>query len=115
MHINFAQSRIPALACGPQSEYGCHQTRSQGEPSGGATGAMSPQFQSFQVKKILKYKPKKYFSANQRDCLKEPTLHQLLFEDKLVSELLQSTTASKNNWINAFRSYVWRTSLLHPT
>jgi len=24
VHINFAQSRIPALVCSPQSEYRCH-------------------------------------------------------------------------------------------
>jgi len=35
----------------------------------------------------LKYKPKKYFSANQRNCLKEPFLLQLLVEEKLVSDL----------------------------
>jgi len=28
-HINFAQSRIPALVCSPQSKYGCHQARSK--------------------------------------------------------------------------------------
>jgi len=36
----------------------------------------------------LKYKPKKYFSANQRNCLKEPILLQLLVEYKFVSHLL---------------------------
>jgi len=34
-HMNFAQSRIPALVCSPQSEYGCHRPGSQG---GRATG-----------------------------------------------------------------------------
>jgi len=36
----------------------------------------------------LKYKPKKYFSAHQRNCLKEPILLQLLFEHKFVYDLL---------------------------
>jgi len=53
-----------------------------------ATGAMSPQFQNFQVNKIFEYEPKKYFSANQRNCLKEPILLQLLVEHKHVSDLL---------------------------
>jgi len=34
------------------------------------------------------YKPKNYFSANQRNCLKERILLQLLVEYKLVSDLL---------------------------
>ena len=38
--------------------------------------------------KYLKYKPMKYFSANQRNCLKELILLQLLVEYKLVSDLL---------------------------
>jgi len=39
---NFAQSRIPALVCIPQSEYGCHQARSQG-----GNGAMPPPIPKF--------------------------------------------------------------------
>jgi len=35
-------------------------------------------------------KTNKYFSANQRNCLKEPILLQLLVEYKLVTDLLQS-------------------------
>jgi len=71
-----------ALVCNLQSEYGCHQARSQGDNV--------PQFQSFQVNKIFEvlYKPKKYFSANQRNCLKERILLQLLVQYKLVSDLL---------------------------
>jgi len=38
VHMNFAQSRIPALVCNPQSEYGYHQTHSQG----GTTGQCHP-------------------------------------------------------------------------
>ena len=84
VHINFAQSRIPALACSPQSEYGCRQARSQGDNGGNAS--LIPKFQ---VNKIFEvHKPKKYFSANQRNCLKEPILLQLLVEHKLVSALL---------------------------
>ena len=45
VHINFAQSRMPALVCNLQSEYGYHQARSQGDSV--------PQFQSFQVNKIF--------------------------------------------------------------
>ena len=30
VHMNFAQSRIPALVCSPQSEYGCHKAGSKG-------------------------------------------------------------------------------------
>jgi len=38
----------------------------------------------------MKYEPKKYFSANQRNCLKEPILLQLSVEHKLelLSDLL---------------------------
>jgi len=35
--MNFAQSRIPALVCSLQSEYGCQQARSYGEQRGNAT------------------------------------------------------------------------------
>jgi len=42
VHMNFAQSRIPALVCSPQSEYGCHQARRPGGP----TGQFHHQFQS---------------------------------------------------------------------
>ena len=52
---------------------------------------------TFSLKKW--YKPKKYFSANQQKCLKEPILLQLLVEYS------QSTTASKHNRSNAFRSF----------
>jgi len=38
VHMNFAQSRITALVCSPQSECGCHQARSQG----GVNGAIPP-------------------------------------------------------------------------
>jgi len=84
--MNFAQSRIPALVCSVLSEYGCHQARSYGGQWGKATP--SPNSNVFRLIKYLKYKPKKYFSANQRNCLKEPILLQLLVEHKLVSDLL---------------------------
>jgi len=84
MHMNFAQSRIPALLCSLQSEYGCHQARSYGEQRGDAT----PNSKAFRLIKHLKYKPKKYFSANQRNCLMESVLLRLLVEHKLVSDLL---------------------------
>jgi len=82
--LNFARSRIPALVCRLPSEYGCHQARSYGGQRGNAT----PNSNVFRLIKYLKYKPKKYFSANQRICLKEPILLQLLFEHKLISDLL---------------------------
>jgi len=31
VHMNFAQSIIPALVCSLQSEYGSHQARSNGD------------------------------------------------------------------------------------
>jgi len=37
--------------------------------------------------KYLKYKSKKYLSANQRNCLKESILLQLLVEYNLVYDL----------------------------
>jgi len=37
VHMNFAQSRKPALVCSPQSECGCHQARSQVGTTGNAT------------------------------------------------------------------------------
>jgi len=37
VHMNFAQSRIPALFCSLQSEYGCHQACSYGGQRGNAT------------------------------------------------------------------------------
>jgi len=37
VHMNFAQSRIPALVCSPQPEYGCHKARSQWGQRGNAT------------------------------------------------------------------------------
>jgi len=82
--MSLAQSRIPALVCSLQSEYGCHQARSYG----GQRGKAIPNSNVFRLIKYLKYKPKKYFSANQRNCLKEPILLQLLVEHKLVSDLL---------------------------
>jgi len=48
VHMNFAQSRIPALVCSLQSEYACHHARSQG-----GNGEMPPQLQSFQVNERL--------------------------------------------------------------
>ena len=42
VNINVPQSRLPALVCSPQLEYGCHQARSQGD-----NGSISPQFQIF--------------------------------------------------------------------
>jgi len=84
VHINFVQSGIPALVYSQQSEYGCHQVRNQGGKRGNAT----TNSKVFRLIKYLKYKPKKYFSANQRNCLKEPILLQLLVEYKLASDLL---------------------------
>jgi len=83
VHMNFAQSRIPALFCRLQSEYCCHQAISYGGQRGNAT----PNCKVFRLIKYLKYKPKKYFSANQRICLKEPILFQHLVERKLVFDL----------------------------
>jgi len=34
VHMNFAQSKIPALVSSLQSEYGCHQARSYGRQRG---------------------------------------------------------------------------------
>jgi len=84
VHMKFAQSRIPALDCSLQSECGCHQARSYG----GQRGKATPNSTVFRLIKYLKYKPNKYFSANQRNCLKEPILLQLLVEHKLVSDFL---------------------------
>jgi len=86
VHMNFAQSRIPALVCSVQSEHGCHQARSYGGQRGKTTPV--PNSNIFRLIKYLKCKPKKYFSANQRSCLKEPNLLQLLVENKLVSDIL---------------------------
>jgi len=57
VYINFTQSRIPALVCSLQSEYGCNQARSQKGQQG-----QGPQFQSFQVNKLFEVQA--YFSAN---------------------------------------------------
>jgi len=60
----------------------------------------------------------KYFSANQRNCVKELMLLQLLVEYKLVNLYLtfcNQWPASKNNSSNAFRNCFWHTSLLYPT
>jgi len=83
VHMNFAQSRMNVLFCILQSEYGCHQARSYGGQRGNATNS-----KVFRLIKYLKYKPKKYFSANQRNSLKEPILLQFLLEHKLVSDFL---------------------------
>jgi len=53
----------------------------------GAPGAILPNSKVFRSIKNLKYKPKKYFSANQPNCLKKPILLQLLVEYKIVSDL----------------------------
>jgi len=82
--MNFAQSRIPALVCSLQAEYGCHTARSQGGQWGNATSNSKV----CRLIKYLKYKPKKHFSASQQNCLKEPFLLQVLAEWKLVSDLL---------------------------
>jgi len=84
VHMNFTQSRIPALVRSPQSEYSCHQAHS----CGGQRGNAIPNSKVFRLIKYLKYKPKKYFSANQRNCLKERILIQLLVHYKRVSDLL---------------------------
>ena len=84
VHMDFAQSRIPALVCSLQSEYGCHQAGSNGGQRGNAT----PNSNVFRLTKYLKYKPKKYFSANQRNYLKELILLQLSVEHRLVFGLL---------------------------
>jgi len=84
VHVNFAQSRMPALVCNLQSEHGCHQACIQG----GQRGQCPPNSKVFRLIQYLRYKPKKYYSANQRNCLKEPILFQLLVEYKLVSDLL---------------------------
>jgi len=76
VHMSFAESRISALVCSLQSEYGCHQARSYGGHHGKAT----PNSNVFRLIKYLKYKPKNYFSANQRNCFKEPILLQLLVQ-----------------------------------
>ena len=81
VHINYARSRMPVLVCNLQSEYGCHQTRSQG----GQRGQCHPNSKVFRLIKYLKYKRKEYFSADQQNCLKERILLQLLVEYKLVS------------------------------
>jgi len=89
VHMNFAQSRIPALFCSPQSEYGCYQVSSYGGQRGNAT----PNSKVFTLIKYLKYKSKKYFSANQQNFLKEPILLQLLVEYKLASNF-----CNHNQW-----------------
>jgi len=76
VHMNFTPSRIPALACSPQSEYGYQKARSQERQRGNAT----PNSNVCRLIKYLEYKPKKHFSANQRNCLKEPIQLQLLVE-----------------------------------
>jgi len=56
--MNFAQSRISALVCSLQSEYGCHQARSYGGQRGNAT----PNSNVFRLTKYLNYKATKYLS-----------------------------------------------------
>jgi len=84
VHMNFTQSRFPALVWSLQSEFGCHQPRNYG----GQRDKATPNINAFRLIKYLKYEPKKYFCTNQRNCLKEPILLQLLVEYKLVSDLL---------------------------
>jgi len=54
VHMNVAQSRIPALVCSPQAEYGCHKARSQEGQRGNAT----LNSKVCRLIKYLKYKPK---------------------------------------------------------
>jgi len=63
VHMNFAQSQIPALVCSLQSEYGCHQACSYGGQR--VKAKATPSTNLFGLIKYLKYKSKKYFSANQ--------------------------------------------------
>jgi len=48
----------------------------------------APNYKVFRLIKYLKFKPKKYFSANLPNCLKQSILFQLLVEHKLVTDLL---------------------------
>jgi len=84
VHINFAQSRIPALAVA----WNQNMVATRRVARGGNGGNATPNSKVFRLIKYLKYKPKKYFSANQRNCLEEHILLQLLVEYKLVSDLL---------------------------
>jgi len=59
VRMNFVQSRIPALFCSLQSEYGCHQALSYGAQRGNA----NPNSNVFRLIKYMRYKPKKYFGA----------------------------------------------------
>jgi len=113
LHMNFAQSRFPALVCSRNQNTVATKRVARGQQRGNAI----PNSKVFRLMKYLKYKPKKYFSANQQNCLKEPILFQLLVEYKLIYDLLQSLSmiAGKNNWSNAFSSCFWPTSLLYPT
>jgi len=54
----------------------------------GDNRGMPPPIPKFRLIKYLLYKPKKYFSANQRNYLKELILLQLLVEHKRVFDLL---------------------------
>jgi len=76
VHMSFAQSRNPALVFIPQSEYGCHKARNQG----GQRGNSTTNSKVCRLINNFKHKPKKSFSANQRNCLKEPILLQILVE-----------------------------------
>jgi len=53
-----------------------YQTGAQ--PGGQSTLQFRKIVQNFQINKLLMYKPMRYFSANQRDCLRN--LSQLLVE-----------------------------------
>ena len=82
--MNFAKSRIPALVYSLQSEYGCCHAHSYGGQPANATHNINV----FRLINYLKCKPKKYFSANQQNSLKEPILLQLLVKYKLVYDLM---------------------------
>jgi len=74
-----------------------------------------PNIKVFGLLNYLKYTPKIYFSANQRNCLKVPIPLQLLVKYQLVSDYLQSMNPHvKTIWSNAFRNGFCRTSLLYP-
>jgi len=83
VHINFPQSQMPALSVTRNQNTIATRCEARGE-----IGTMSPNLKVFRLIKYLKYKPKKYFSANQRNSLKELILLQRLVEYKLVSDLL---------------------------
>ena len=51
-------------------------------------GAMPPPIQSLSVNKKFEVQAKEILQANERNCLREPILIQILFERKLVSDIL---------------------------